>query len=327
MLRKNELKYPNSANLFQFCRKILDHKYGKSRVLDQDVGHLLGFDPADCSHWKKGKKNVRNIDAIQKIAKQLEVEEQNILDIGLGRLSSSEAFLEYLGYISTEIDAKLIEQAKKKYYMKSHQEWSQVKEKEFIDFLKIPYTKINQIIKTIHTRTNFKEAPLYLPEIIVNYPEIQIIQTDSSPANSHEPVFVKPDGKKHIIYYYSQIEMRPHIRYLIAKAMSSFFLKEEECPLDLGKQFQTKVYEIHQNVFAMNLLAPTSLLEKELQEINEQQDIVSQLSEIFWVSRQFIKKRLKIYVEENLSRKTEMEEDLQIAHYTHNNEFNTNYAK
>ena len=62
------IKYPNSANLFQFCRKVLDHKFGGIRVIDQDVGQILGFDPADCSHWKKGKKNIRSIQAMKSIA-------------------------------------------------------------------------------------------------------------------------------------------------------------------------------------------------------------------------------------------------------------------
>ena len=55
-----ELKYPNSANLFHFCKSVLDIKFGSVRVIDQDVGQILDFDPADCSHWKKGKKNIKS---------------------------------------------------------------------------------------------------------------------------------------------------------------------------------------------------------------------------------------------------------------------------
>ena len=76
MKRSTEIKYPNSANLFQFCRKVLDHKFGGIRVIDQDVGQILGFDPADCSHWKKGKKNIRSIQAMKAIADHLGVDEK-----------------------------------------------------------------------------------------------------------------------------------------------------------------------------------------------------------------------------------------------------------
>ena len=36
-----------------------------------------------------------------------------------------------------------------------------------------------------------------------------------------------------------------------------------------------------------------------------------ELSEIFWVSRQFIKKRLKIYVENNLAKKIKRKEEIE----------------
>ena len=76
-------KYPNSACLFQFCRKVLDHKFGGIRVIDQDVGQILGFDPADCSHWKKGKKNIRSIQAMKSIADHLGVDEKLVVDVAI----------------------------------------------------------------------------------------------------------------------------------------------------------------------------------------------------------------------------------------------------
>ena len=52
-------RYPHSATLFRFCKEALEIRYdGNVKVIDQDVGAILGYDPADCSHWKKGKKNI-----------------------------------------------------------------------------------------------------------------------------------------------------------------------------------------------------------------------------------------------------------------------------
>ncbi|MBP6217640.1 MAG: hypothetical protein KA436_03520, partial [Oligoflexales bacterium] len=62
--RDKEDIYPHSVHLFRFCKRILDDKYEGLRVIDQDIGQILGFDPADCSHWKKGKKNIKSIEAI-----------------------------------------------------------------------------------------------------------------------------------------------------------------------------------------------------------------------------------------------------------------------
>ena len=52
----SQVRYPNSVSLFLFCRHVLDHKFGGIRVIDQDIGQILGFDPADCSHWKRAKR-------------------------------------------------------------------------------------------------------------------------------------------------------------------------------------------------------------------------------------------------------------------------------
>ena len=109
MTRGVDIKYPNSLNLFQFCRRVLDHKFGGIRVIDQDVGQILGFDPADCSHWKKGKKNIRSIQAIKTIADHLGVDEKLVVDVASGEISDCEAFHEYSGYGSSLLDSKVYE--------------------------------------------------------------------------------------------------------------------------------------------------------------------------------------------------------------------------
>ena len=120
MKREASVRYPNSANLFQFCRRVLDHKFGGVRVIDQDVGQILGFDPADCSHWKKGKKNIRSIQAIKSIADHLQIDERLIVDVASGDLNDLEAFYEFSSYQDTRLDAKFIEQAKKDYYRRGN---------------------------------------------------------------------------------------------------------------------------------------------------------------------------------------------------------------
>src|SRR6185436_2984483 len=134
MKKAQEVKYPHSANLFQFCRKVLDHKFGGIRVIDQDVGQILGFDPADCSHWKKGKKNIRSIQAMKSIAEHLGVDEKLVVDVASGDLDDSEAFFEYSGYGALSIDAKVFEAAKKDFYRRHAGSWTKDRENEFKDY-------------------------------------------------------------------------------------------------------------------------------------------------------------------------------------------------
>ena len=58
-----EVKFPNAIHLFKFCHRVLSNQKG-SRINDQDVGNILGFNPSDCSHWKRGEKNVRSVFSI-----------------------------------------------------------------------------------------------------------------------------------------------------------------------------------------------------------------------------------------------------------------------
>ena len=183
MKKTAEIKYPNSANLFQFCRKVLDHKFGGIRVIDQDVGQILGFDPADCSHWKKGKKNIRSIQAMKSIAEHLGVDEKLVVDIASGEIEDSEAFFEFSGYGLFTVDAKLFEGAKKDFYRKNASDWSQDKEKEFRETFDVNIEAIEKIVSEIHTKINFQEAPLYLPEVVSHYTDLNLVAKESGVTN------------------------------------------------------------------------------------------------------------------------------------------------
>jgi hypothetical protein len=63
MKRSGATKFPSSVQLFKFCQKVLMHQRG-TKVRDQEVGAILNFNPSDCSHWKRGEKNVRSVFAL-----------------------------------------------------------------------------------------------------------------------------------------------------------------------------------------------------------------------------------------------------------------------
>ena len=287
-------KYPNSANLFQFCRKVLDHKFGGVRVIDQDVGQILGFDPADCSHWKKGKKNIRSIQAMKSIADHLGVDERLVVDVASGELDEQEAFFEYSGYGAFSIDPKLVEAAKKDFYRKNANGWSKEKETEFKTHFDINELKIDTIVTDLHKKINFSEAPLYLPEVVNAYPTLQLLAVENSIDNTTEPVTVTKEGDQTTIRYIAGTEMRPYIRYRIARALAEYFL-------GLGQtnehgdvaNFSQHISEVQQNMFAAKLLAPAHLIRKEMAQLNVAKDIVAQLAEVFWVSKTFMNRRVK----------------------------------
>lgn len=273
-MKQEVIRYPHSASLFRFCRRVLDQKYGGIRIIDQDVGQILGFDPADCSHWKKGKKNVRSIQAIKGIASYLGVDERLVRDLAAGEVNDEEAFFECNGYGPTQVDSKQIESAKKDYYRFYAASWSKEREQEFRTLFSLDKQKIATMVEQIHQKIGFREAPLYLPELLIIYPEISI------------PADQKSLGS-----------MRSDFRYRLALSIADHFLAPSK-NLDASLQEVLQkplahIQEVATNLFAFYLLVPTPLLQAEIAKMDVSHDLVTQLAEVFWVSKSFINRRLK----------------------------------
>lgn len=288
------MRYPHSASLFRFCRQVLDRKHGGIRVIDQDVGQILGFDPADCSHWKKGKKNIKSIQAIRSIATHLGVDEKLIVDLATGDISESEAFFEYHGYGSCKIDARLFETIKKEHYQKDTGVWTREHEQRLRSYLTADREKVAKAVSAIHQKINFSEAPLYLPEITSHYPEIAIVQTDEMTTEQAERgVSVEESSERYTVKYHSGREMKPYLRFQIAKALAARFLPETHHRDPSFDEYKEHIHDVESNLFAAMLMAPADMVRAELEKIDVTRDIVTQLAEQFWVSKNFINQRLR----------------------------------
>ena len=305
MKKNTDTKYPNSANLFLFCRRVLDHKFGGIRVIDQDVGQILGFDPADCSHWKKGKKNIRSIQAMKSIADHLGVDEKLVIDVASGDIDDLEAFCEYSGYGAFSLDSRIYDAAKKEFFKRHSGTWSKDKENTFRAQYSPNEAAIDKIVSEIHQRINFQEAPLYLPEVIGSHPEISLLPTPlgKDELNAGIPqVSVIRKGAHTTVAFPAGTEMRPYMRYRIAKAMAEHFLGDlfASANAELA-EYSSHLIEVQSNLFAAKLLVPISILRRELAQVNVSKDIVGQLSEIFWVSKSFMNRRLKEALQDSSS--------------------------
>lgn len=293
MKKEAELRYPHSASLFRFCRKILDHKYDGVRVIDQDIGQILGFDPADCSHWKKGKKNIRSIHAMKSIAGHLGVDEHLVADVASGELSDVEAYWEVTGYGDFRIDHKRIESSKKEFIRENSDIWTRNKEKEFRDFFKIDRNKIIEKVNEIRECIGFEEAPLYLPEISVSYADLQlrplvrwVDDEQTTPVKSFY------EGSRLIISFKKGLELKPFVRFKIIKSMGEYFIPRRHMQSADMKMLENHVHDVESNIFASYMLAPADLIRKELRRVSQTGDLVHQLAETFWVSRAFINCRI-----------------------------------
>lgn len=292
MKRLTEVRYPHSANLFQFCKKILDQKFGGIRIIDQDVGQILGFDPADCSHWKKGKKNVRSIQSMRAIAEHLGVDEQLVVDVASGDVDADEGYFEFSGYGDFELSSKFFEIARKDLLKKSASYWSKEKDLELKAFCDKALADVESKVQEIHGKINFSEAPLYLPELASFYTEIKYRSIEAREGGAPLTTTETPDGLD--IAVEKTRESRPFIRFQIAKALGKHFLSELITQTSRDYQdFAPKLNDIFCNIFAARLLAPATLIRKEMGNIQLGKNIVNQLSEVFWVSRTLMNRRIK----------------------------------
>lgn len=286
-------KYPHSATLFQFCKEALAIKYqGNVKVIDQDVGAILGYDPADCSHWKKGKKNVKALPTIKVIADYLNVDEKLIIDITSGKIGLEEALFEFKGYGDFSLTPKYLDSMKKEYF-RNPQKWGHksgaLRSFEEIFDLRRPW--VSESVEVVFKNINITEAPVYLPELIAAYPNITLEAVENL-----ESFTVLTKKEDRFLIQYRAGEMKPFIRFLVTKCLGRIMMFPGGFDSNGKAAVPTKVEDIQENIFAANVLIPTAILRKEVEQLSISMDVVNQLSELFWVSKALVNNRLKDYL-------------------------------
>ncbi|MBI2602817.1 MAG: hypothetical protein HYW48_07165 [Deltaproteobacteria bacterium] len=291
-----ENRYPHSANLFKFCKEALALRYdGNGKIIDQDVGAILGYDPADCSHWKKGKKNIRALATLKSLADYLQIDERLLIDIAAGKMDLTEAVFEYKGYGNFSLSGASLENFKKDFF-KHPEKWQQEGERRtFEELFDLNREGVARVVSYI-LRDRTDEAPVYLPEIFGRIPGIDLVVTPEL----NEDFAVESHGDQtslRMIVRYKDSEMRPYVRYLAAKQLFLFLYRSHhEYCADLITAPE-EVTDIRGNIFAGMLLIPPALLRREMEKIDSSFDVVLQLANAFWVSKSLMNKRLADYME------------------------------
>ncbi|MEI8025957.1 MAG: ImmA/IrrE family metallo-endopeptidase [Pseudomonadota bacterium] len=299
MKKMAENRYPHSATLFRFCKEALQIRYtGGVKVIDQDVGAILGYDPADCSHWKKGKKNIRSYSTIRTIADHLNVDDRLLVEITAGKVGLEEALFEYRGYGNFSLTGKSLENVRKEYFT-NPQRWQQtdsVQRTSFEDVFRVDRPAIEAIVEKIVAMGNFIEAPIYVPEVFQLFSNIKIERDESM----GEAVRVINDGQGvnlRTVVRYKGMEGRPYVRFLMAKELFLFLVRSGNQMVRHLQQASSEIIEIQANIFVENLLVPSRMLGAAIQAADPTKDLVQQLSETFWVSKTFMNQRLRDYLE------------------------------
>lgn len=290
MKKSQESRFQNSQTLFRFCKQALEYQSEKKRVNDQEVGAILGFDPADCSHWKNGKKRIRALATLRAIADHLSLDEELLIDIVSGKIGLEEAMFEYCGYgqFSPPVLMQASSSSSRVTIAGIHEQYSPKPDSESGG---IDRRALDHLVDVL-VETDTIEAPIYLPEIYRKVSDIQLV----CDTLCEKPVCSRYQGEGSTLtatIFFRGPELRPFMRFLIARELFLFlYHANHELVLPFGRMSED-LLSIYANLFAVRLLVPTQFLHKEIARIDLSHDFAAQLASVFWVSKVLINHRLR----------------------------------
>lgn len=264
------VKFVNSSQLFKFCQKVLSDQRGK-KIHDQEVGSILNFNPSDCSHWKKGEKNVKSVFALEKLAKYLKVEIALIQGLASGAMTFDEVYFEYQEGLSFEANYK-------KALTCGAEVFNATRE------------RIYRFVAEYQVKAGFKTPPLYLPELLQFFPFISLQPTDMMDRLSR---ILRIRPQQYVIQC-RKGELRPQTRMSIVGDLARIILSSERSRYQavLGEG-QESLLAFERAVFIAAFLAPREMFANELIKLDSRKNIIAELAATFWVPKSLISFQLQ----------------------------------
>jgi hypothetical protein len=291
--KDNYEKYPNSRTLFQFCKQALQQKFSdRIKVIDQDVGAILGYDPADCSHWKRGKKNIKSFKSLNTLAKSLDIDPDLIISVIRGKISLEEALFEIKGYDNLKSNNTDLDSIKKKFFQNNN--WNNEHNK--LNFHEDFLTKNILIHKLARNIGQISQTlPVDVKIIINNYSKHLYLQ--HTPFLEKEYQVIENIGTNGIcpIFRYKNKELLPFVKYNLLKLFYKTLLKSEH-PLTQGLKSSTEeTDEIYSSLFAGIVLIPQQELENIDFKLDPSSDLIKMLADKLEVSKTLVNEMIRYY--------------------------------
>jgi coenzyme F420-reducing hydrogenase delta subunit len=264
MKRAASTKFPNSVQLFKFCLKVMGQQRN-GKINDQEVGHILDFNPSDCSHWKRGEKNVKSVFALAKLAEALRVEQGILHDLASGASGLDEAYFEYSEGLAIR---------------EAVMACAQISQSE----VESARRRISDFVAQLHTQSEFTTPPLYLPEVLrffsfVTTQPVEMVDRLSRVLRT------KPG------YYSIQFrkgELKAQTRMSVARDLARIILDSERARFPELGDLNPQLLAFEQILFAANLLAPKNLMQVELNRLDVRRNVVSELASLFWAPKALV---------------------------------------
>jgi hypothetical protein len=264
MKRSGTVKFPNSVQLFKFCQKVLAAKKGE-KIRDQEIGSILDFNPSDCSHWKRGEKNVRSVFSLASLATALEVEVGLIHDLAYGAIDLDEAYFEYV---------------------ESNQFKSTFGTMASMDMVELAglRERIGQFVDRLIAECDFNTPPLYLPEVIRTF---SFVSSQPSEMIDRLSRILRVKAGTYLIHF-KKGELKAQTRMSMVKDLARIIFEgERERFPELGK-VGSEFSVVEQTLFTANLLLPKAMLAREMGKLDTRKNMIAELASLFWVPKSLV---------------------------------------
>lgn len=264
MKRSGAFKFPNSVQLFRFCQKVLMQQRG-TKIHDQEVGAILNFNPSDCSHWKRGEKNVRSVFALAKLSSAIGIEATLVHDVASGAVDLDEAFFEFQ---ESKSFASTVENAYK----------------QGGEAVNSTRANVENFVNKIHETVDLSTPPVYLPEILRFFSFIKTQPIDRVDKLSRI-LRVKPGT---YLIHFRKGDLKPQTRMSIVKNLSRIVFEGERGRFpELGPANESLI-AFEETLFTVSLLAPKASLLEEMAKLDSRRNVISELASLFWVPKSLI---------------------------------------
>ena len=289
--------YPHSAALFRFCKQALEMRYaGNIKVIDQDVGSILGYDPADCSHWKKGKKNIKTLGVFQSISRYLNIDKRLLIGITSGTVPLEEALFEYQGYGEFNFLPKKLEELRKIYF-KTPEKWQRNGSPiTFEELFNVNREKIIKAAGKVLRKVSSEDRKNFVQNIygLFDSAEFKISNSPAVPQNTHYSATLP--NKKALIFNVQSAHLPPYIKFTALKTLYEHLASIQHPILETHEHVPEELLDIQGNIFAGQLLIPDEQLREYIAKIDISLDLIKQCAEEFDVSLALTNKRITDYL-------------------------------
>jgi hypothetical protein len=266
----SSVKFPHSVQLFKFCQKVLSERKNK-KIHDQEVGEILDFNPSDCSHWKRGEKNVKSVFSLSKLSEVLDVDTALLHDLASGILTLDEAYYEYSE--ARDIKNCLLES-------KSHRANREYHER---------IERVRLFIQKLHEKAEYKTPPLYLPEVFRFFPYIRMQPVEMIEKLSR--VLRTKPGQYTI--QFKKTELKPQTRMSIVQNFAKILLEGERHKFPELSSYSSEFMKYEELAFVAEILIPKELLQNELKKLDVRRNLILELSSIFWAPKLLVAYQLQ----------------------------------